>query len=242
MADRVGNAVVVSTPSVLVDGTAPVVTAPVARLVTSQTMPSTGLVPVRVTWTGSDESGAVRYELRSSADAGVTWSDVALTDVASPTTIAFVAPSANVLFLVRATDAAGNASAWGSGAAARASVIQSSSSGISTTGTWTKLTTTNASGGATRYATAAGATFKYSFTGRSVAWLSRMSPTRGAARVYVDGTYVRTVDLKAPETAWRHVVFSRTWSTSGTHTLLIKVVGTSGRPAVDVDAVLVLAP
>ena len=242
VADRVGNAVAATTPTVLVDGTLPVVTVPVARLVTSQTMPTTGLVPVRVTWTGSDESGPVRYELRSSTDAGATWTDVTLTDAASPTTIAFVAPSTDVVFAVRATDPAGNASAWLSGAAARARVVQSSSTSVSTTGTWTKLTNTNASGGATRYATAAGATFKYSFTGRSVAWLSRMSPTRGAARVYVDGTYVRTVDLKAATTEWRHVVFSRTWSTSGAHTLLIKVVGTSGRPAVDVDAVMVMAP
>ncbi len=58
--------------------------------------------------------------------------------------------------------------------------------------------------------------------------------------MYVDGTYVQTVDLYSSSTLSRQVVFSKSWATSGSHTLEVRVLGTSGRPRVDVDAFVVL--
>jgi hypothetical protein len=55
--------------------------------------------------------------------------------------------------------------------------------------------------------------------------------------VYIDGRFVRTIDLYANRFLGRPLaLFSRTWSKSGTHTLTIKVAGTPGRPIVAVDA------
>ena len=48
-----------------------------------------------------------------------------------------------------------------------------------------------------------------------------------------------TLDLRSTARA-RSIVFSRTWSTAGTHTMRIKVLGTVNRPRIDVDAFLIL--
>jgi hypothetical protein len=94
-------------------------------------------------------------------------------------------------------------------------------------------------GGTLRASTKAGATATYRFTGRSAAWVSDTGPTRGKAQVYVDGVLRKTVDLRAATAHARQVVWSIAFSSSRTHTLKIKVLGTPGRPRVDVDGFLV---
>ena len=59
-------------------------------------------------------------------------------------------------------------------------------------------------------------------------------------KVYVDGHYVRTLDLKASTTRYRAVAWSWGWTTSGAHTVRLVVVGTKGRPRVEVDAFAVV--
>ena len=62
----------------------------------------------------------------------------------------------------------------------------------------------------------------------------------GKAKVYLDGTYVTTVNLRASSTQWRRLVFSKTWSRSAKHTLRIVNQATSGHPRTSLDAVVVL--
>ena len=47
---------------------------------------------------------------------------------------------------------------------------------------------------------------------------------------------MKTLDLKASTTRYRAVAWSWGWTTSGTHTVRLVVVGTAGRPRVEVDA------
>jgi hypothetical protein len=54
--------------------------------------------------------------------------------------------------------------------------------------------------------------------------------------VYVDGTLASTVDLLRASTLAKSIAFSRSWTTSAAHTITVEVVGTAGRPSVDVDA------
>lgn len=61
-------------------------------------------------------------------------------------------------------------------------------------------------------------------------------PARGQVKVYVDGVYATTVDLYSTTTTYRSVAFARTFSTYGTHTVKLVVVGTAGRPTVILDA------
>ena len=66
--------------------------------------------------------------------------------------------------------------------------------------------------------------------------MSSRSTNRGKADVYVDGAFVQTVDLYSATTTAQAIVFRRNWTTSGAHTIEIRVQGTAGRPKVDVDA------
>jgi hypothetical protein len=103
-----------------------------------------------------------------------------------------------------------------------------------------RAATSRAWGGSTRHASRAGATAWLSFTGRSVALVAPRGPTRGSARIYVDGIYAGTVSTWAATSASRQLVFARTWPTAGTHRIEVRVAGTAGHPRVDVDAFLVL--
>jgi Transglycosylase-like domain len=107
-------------------------------------------------------------------------------------------------------------------------------------GTWKSAKHTGYAGDKVRYATKAGATATFAFTGRKVSWFGPLGPTRGKAKVYIDGEYVKTVDLRRSAFDARAAIFRKAWSTSGKHTLTIEVVGTRGRPMVAIDEFTVL--
>jgi hypothetical protein len=106
-------------------------------------------------------------------------------------------------------------------------------------GSWKSARYASYAGGAVRYATAAGATATLKFTGNKVVWYGPVGPTRGQARVRIDGALVTTVDLRAASFTAHKAVFSKTWSTSAAHTLVIQVVGTAGHPYVAIDELVV---
>ena len=64
-------------------------------------------------------------------------------------------------------------------------------------------------------------------------------PSWGMVRIYVDGTFQANVDLRSATTAHRIAVWQKTWTASAQHTVKVVVLGTSGRPMVDVDAFVV---
>ena len=97
-------------------------------------------------------------------------------------------------------------------------------------GTWSLSSNASFSGGKARTTSTAGRSVTYTFTGRSAAWVSAKSPTRGSAKVYVDGTYVTTVNLHTTTTAYRRVVWTRSWGQVGTHSVKFVVSGTAGHP------------
>ncbi len=199
----------------------------------------TSTVPMRVGWSATDaKSGVARYELQLRTDGG-SYTAVSLPSATSTSIVRHLAPSHAYQFRVRALDGAGNWSAWSYGSAFALTAVHEAASSIAYSGTWTRQASSTAYGGYVKYATAAGASAKFTFTGRQVAWVAPRSATRGQAKVYVDGVYVTTVDLYTASGEPRRIVFSRSWSTSGTHTLEIRVVGTSGRPRVDIDTFVV---
>ncbi|HET7474362.1 MAG TPA: hypothetical protein VFJ71_14655, partial [Candidatus Limnocylindrales bacterium] len=108
-------------------------------------------------------------------------------------------------------------------------------------GTWAKAWSTAYLGGAVHYTRASGATARLAFSGTSVAWIGPAGPGRGRSAVYLDGVLVATVDESASSFVARRVLFARNVP-SGAHTLVIKALGTSGRPMVALDALYVVAP
>jgi hypothetical protein len=101
---------------------------------------------------------------------------------------------------------------------------------------WRTATYSSYTGRRVTYATRAGASASFSFTGNGIAWYGPVGPTRGKARVYIDGKAVATVDLRRDDFAARRLLFARPLS-SERHTFKI-VVLTSGKP-VAIDDLLV---
>jgi hypothetical protein len=196
---------------------------------------SVGKVPVRFTWTGSDAgSGVARYEAAISKDGG-SWSTVS-TSLTSAATTRLLAPGHSYRLRVRAIDNAGNVRAWVAGSTFTLKAYQDASSSIKRVGTWTVSSNANFWGGTERRASDADASAKLTFTGRSFAWIGSTGPTRGSAKVYVDGTLVQTVSLQSSATSYRRVLVQLSWGASASRTIKVVVVGTAGHPRVNIDA------
>jgi serine protease len=238
--DSVGNWSAVSSDSITLDRIAPARSAPAASLANGAGLDKT-TVPVRLAWSGSDAgSGLARFELAMSTNSGA-WVALALPSPTARTLWPLLIPgNASYRFRVRAIDAAGNASTWATGPIFRVRKVQESSTAIRYAGTWSRGSAAAALGGRYQVTSRARASATYVFTGRSVAWVAHRGTALGSARVYLDGVYRGTVNLRAPSASWRRIVFSRTWATPGRHTIRIIASGTRGHPRVSLDAFVVL--
>jgi hypothetical protein len=236
-ASNTGPAAAVASAAVTIDRTIPTATAPVGSVRTGVPLAGTA-IPVKLTWTGADTGGAgiLRYELARSTNGGTTWA--AAVSIATATYATTVPGTAGtVRFRVRAVDKAGNAGAWKTGPILTPRLVQGATR---STGTWGTTTSAAYSGGSTRYASTARASATYTFTGRSVALVTTRAASRGSVKVYVDGVLAGTVSTTATTTAYRSVVWSKTFAASGAHTVKLVVAGTAGHPRVDLDAFAVL--
>ena len=225
--------------SVTIDRTKPSTSALTAKPRTGAALSGT-LIPLGLTWSGGDNSGGSgldRYEIERSVDGG-TWAAVAAA-TGSPASVS-AASSGSVRYRVRAVDKADNQGDWAYSRTLTPRLTQQTSSTVTYSGTWTSSSSASFSGGSARYASVAGRSASYRFYGRSIALVATKSTTRGKVKIYVDGAFVATVDLYRSSTQYRAVAWETTWSTSATRTVKIVVVGTSGRPRVDLDAFVVL--
>ncbi|HUG29601.1 MAG TPA: glycosyl hydrolase family 18 protein [Candidatus Limnocylindria bacterium] len=246
VADAVGNwgpASQVNAPGVLIDRRKPVAAAPKVTLRTGASLASaskaTGLLASLVL-AGTDPGGAgIRsYDVKRSLDGGsYTWF---ATNVTSSSMAMSLTPKHSYRFKVRARDWAGNVGSWVAGATIRAYLRQQTNKAMRWKGTWRLGTSSSYSAGSDRFATAAGAAMTYSFTGRAIGWVTTLGPGRGTAKVYLDGKLMATIDTHAASVVFRRVAFTKTWASSGYHTIRIVVVGTAGHPRVDVDALEIL--
>jgi subtilisin family serine protease len=194
-------------------------------------------VLARVVWpAAADLSPIARYELQSRVDGGA-WGGTISTDGSTRIATTTQAYGRRYEYRVRARDIAGIWSAWAVGPAYTADLTEESSIRIDYHGTWKKQAASTASGGATRYATAAGASAKLAFKGRAIGLVAPVGPTAGSARVYFDGVYRTTVSFRAATAGSRLIMYTIGSATYGVHTLEFQLVG-NGR--VDLDAFVTL--
>jgi len=106
---------------------------------------------------------------------------------------------------------------------------------IDYSGTWRRANHRGYGGDRVAYATKAGARASFYFTGKKVTWNGPTGPTRGQAKVYVDGKYVKTVDTYRRSFDARSTLFQASWKAAGKHRLTIVVVGTKGHSMVAID-------
>lgn len=220
--------------SPVADSTPPEVSRPIPGLAAGTTLGST-TVAVRTTASLADPCGiSQRTLVRRRSDSA--FAPESLPAGSSISKLDRPSIGRSYQYAARATDGAGNRSAWQYGRWATPLVSQQTSPAVTYRGTWYPTGNTYASGGSLRYSTAAGASATYAFTGSSVAWVAMRSPARGSAKVYVDGVYKATVNLYASPFSPLQVVYAYTWSSDGQHTLRIVNEGTAGHSRVDVDA------
>ena len=234
-----GPASTVASRTLLIDRSVPMASVPRISLRRGEPLVSSSgsaaLLAV-VSWFGADPGGAgIRsFDLRRSTDGGA-WTTVANSITGTLREVALASGHSH-RFEVRARDRAGNVGQWVAGPTLVANLRQEGWNPVGWTGAWQRASTSSFSGGSVRYSTDAGASYRATFTGRGIAWVSTLGSSHGSARVYVDGVLVTTVSTYSKATLHRRLVFARTWSTVGTHTLRIVVVGTAGHARVDLDA------
>lgn len=222
------------------DSTPPTITAaPKPSFATNATLGTTN-VPTKISWAATDSSGVCSYELSESVNSG-GFTPVTLPSSTARSVKRMLVPGSTYRYEVRATDCSttSNTSAWTLGPSFTLQAIQDTSGSITYAGSWSDTALTGAYGGTVASSSTGGSTATFAFTGRAVGWVSTNGPDRGQAQVFVDGVLVQTIDLVAASQQIRKIVFGKSFSSSASHTIQVKVVGTTGRPRTDVDAFVV---
>ncbi len=233
------NTVISSTSTTASDTTAPRVRAPFQAILTSSTLGTT-LVPVRLSWSATDADGSVSaYQLQQQVNSD-SYTGVSLLTQTSTRVTHNLRPGYSYRYRVRAVDDSGNWSAWIYGPRFYVRAAQETDTSVKLGGAWYRQAQSSAYGGYLRHSSSSSASLRMAFRGRNIAWIAPRGPSRGQARIYVDGTYVKTIDLYSASARSRQVVYSRRWSWLGDHVLEVRVVATAGRPRMDMDAVIVL--
>jgi hypothetical protein len=194
--------------------------------------------PVRLDWTAStDAIGPITYEIQRSLN-GAAFTPFATSSTAGYS-LDLSHSSFRYQFRVRACDSV-QCSAYRTGPSFTTKSYSESNAATKYAGTWSLASSSVYAGGKARITGTAGRSASLTFVGNQVAWLSRTGPTFGSARVYIDGTLVKTVNLQASTPVDRKLAYVKTWTTSGTHTIRVVVVGTAGHPRVTHDQFYVI--
>jgi hypothetical protein len=239
----------VAAPVVRADASPPTVVAPTHRLVVGHRL-GTNYIPARISWSASDIDGINGYWLQERVDSGA-WRTVTLP---TKTTASVVRPLVSwhtYQYQVKASDLAGNSSAWAVGPAFVAVAYDNGSSAITYSSGWYTRTLSGAYRGSVRTrcygngtgcnTSAVGATAKVTFYGRTVGYVAPRSPFSWLVNVYVDGVYQTQLDLSGGNET-RRINYVYAWATPGNHNLTVKFAANPSpyRPNMNVDAFVVL--
>lgn len=193
-------------------------------------------VPVKVKW--QSVKGAQRYELQVSRD-GSAWAQVSLPSKTALSVNVNAWPGSTYRYRLRVR----KNDSWGPWLLGSPTLVTPHFAGeaVGLSGNWTGYFHTKTYAEMPAYSTQAGARASLSFNGTGVSWVATRGSKRGKARVFIDGALAATIDLYAASNQFRRVVFRRSWPTAGNHTITVEVRGTSGRPRVDIDTIIVIS-
>jgi hypothetical protein len=201
---------------------------------------TTGKFPV--SWTGAATAYQVTYGEKTRAANG-TWSAqpvykswYASTALTSSTFTG--SPGHSYYFQVRGLDGFGNATA--PSAAKQANVpLNDNYSGMAYSAGWTTGSSPTRYLTTLRSHTLANASMTFKTETSSFTVVGDKCASCGQVKVYVDGVLKATVDTKAATTLTRQVLYAGPALTGGvkSHTVKLVVVGTKGRPKVNIDGI-----
>lgn len=197
-------------------------------------------VPVTISWSGSDNTGVASYDLWASVN-GADWSRQTLPSATTTSIRYALAPGSSYRFAVRAIDGAGNIGAWSYGASFTVGDYQETHGALAYSTSWQRVAYNDADGGYVTVSSTPNAWVTFRYAGRNVAWVATRATNRGQANVFTDNIFQVTADTGLTSTAARSLMFvDNAVGAGATHTFEADVVGTSGRPTVDVDSFIVL--
>ena len=191
-------------------------------------------VSTTMTWPAATDTltSVKSYLIKRSLDGGA-WTTLitSITTRSYKRAMSFGTPTR---FQLYARDVAGNLGKGAVGPTVTATLLQDGTSIAKYTGKWSNVNLSSASGGRMHRSTTSGSTVTFTTSARAIAVIGRRGPLNGQAKVYVDGVYKSTIDLRRSSYKSRVLVFNTSWNTTATHSVKLVVVGGTGR--VDIDA------
>jgi parallel beta helix pectate lyase-like protein len=197
-------------------------------------MTASASLPGRASWPIATD--AVAYQAQVQRNGG-SWQSLALSSPTARTAKLPFTGSNRYRVRVRAQGASGLWSSWAYSATGGAVRVQEANPSVTYTGRWALVRREGSSGVYARYSSTADSTVRFHFSGSAVTWIAPRGTGYGTARVYVDGKFRTTVDLRHTATLMRTVAFRTSWASRGTHTIVVQVAGTR---RIEVDAFSVL--
>jgi subtilisin len=198
-------------------------------------------IPVRITWpAASDPSSAIAgYEVQSSKSGGA-WTPAVALGAAQRDTTYRLNYATSYRFRVRAVDAAGNWSPWVGGAVNPwLTAVDDRSSSIARGGSWSGTSRTSAYRSTLLGSTQKGASLSFAFTGHAIAVVGPRSLSHGRAKVYVDGVYITTINMRTTASTSRVVAFTQAFPSGGTHRIKLVALGLDPARLFRLDAFVV---
>lgn len=199
-------------------------------------------VPVLLRWVGTPGfQGAqiASYQLARSIDSKVTWAPFGAATT-SASTGDFVPAGGTIAYAVMATDGDGKPSTPSTTANYKMSLFQEAAGTAVYKGTWSKVTYSKLSGGHSKVATAKNASVAFTAKATGIGIVATRGPGYGKANVYLDGKFMATIDLKKSVKQYKVIVWSTGWLSMANHTVKLVVLGTPGRPKVEIDGFVAL--
>jgi hypothetical protein len=188
-----------------------------------------------ISWASTGAPAGTTYTIRSSLDGG----PFTTLDANVPSTSMTVtgAPAQTLRFEVTATDPAGRTSAPGT--AQTVIPYDDASPGVGYTGTWIVVSAADRYDGDAHTSGVTDSTVTFSATGTAITIVGDRGPTTGEFQIAYDGgPWSPPIDTHAPAPRVRQVLDTHTFTgAASAHTVKLRVVGTSGRPDVAVDAI-----
>jgi hypothetical protein len=244
--DADGNVEATKQKLIKLDKTLAETTVPSVSLAMAAQSPDGGTL-LRVRWDGSDSgSGLKKFEVQASNDRGGSWTTLKLATPLQRSLRVPVSsdPTQYWSFRVRAYDVAGNVSGWARATDQFVRGYQEDAAEFAYSGSWTKVTTSTASGGTMMRASTKGATATFTTGGSQFSIISSLGPNMGKAEIWIDGTRVKTVDLYSSTTKARQVIYAVTDLPGMRHAIEVRVLGTKNAAStgtrVHIDAMTVL--
>lgn len=222
--------------NVVLDTTPPVVSPPSIAPLRGATAGKTD-IPVRIAWPVSDLSPIAGSSLEVSADGGPfvarTLPGVGATSLVLP-----LKSAVSYVFRFGATDAAGNVGLPVDSASVSFVKTENNASAIRYSSGWRRVTTASASGGSLSSSSTKLSSATFKFSGSGITIMGPSGPTRGVARVYLDGVLTGLLHADSTVAGSRQLLYSRALA-PGSHTIKIVPYGPIAHPRIDLDALIV---